>query len=136
MNQLKSAIAFLRDKSPQEIADLLRAAHVTGRPGTVSICPLANYLRSVYHGRFVIGRKHVYRVSGTKIEKHATPKCVADFIRTFDLSGFSDMLAPPPRVLGKTRDRRKADRHKKPQRKYPRQIVNHLMDSADRYNKP
>lgn len=136
-NQLQRACDDLAGKTPDQIAAMVKRRHITGRPSTTGGCPMALMFKNVYGGKFVVGRKHIYRQSGKDLQKIATPKNIAAFVRKFDISGYPELIAPPPRVkrrydLDNIKPSRKADRHKKPRTNYPRKIVNHWAIEAGR----
>lgn len=107
MSELQYAVAELAEKTPDQIYHMLKRRKITGRPGTTGDCPLARLMMGSHTGRFIVGRKFIARQSGRVIEKVATPPSLAAFLRKFDLSQYSDLLAPPPRCLTKARPREK-----------------------------
>lgn len=108
MTELEKAVAEFSSKSPDAIAAYMRRRKITGRPGTTGKCPLAKAMQATHTGRYVVGRKYIMRIMGGKAEKVKTPPTLAAFLRKFDLSQYSDLIAPPPRCL--TEDSRLARR--------------------------
>jgi len=104
--ELQKAVAELAGKTPDAIYMALKRRHITGRPGTITNCPLAKYFHEGHTGVFHVGQKFIIRRSGTNgrvIEKVTTPPNLAAFVRRFDLSEFSSLIAPPPRCMAKPR---------------------------------
>lgn len=106
MSQLHQMMHQFTGKSADEIAQLIRKRGIRGRMGTTARCPMALLLGGEGTGRFVIGRKYIVRQAGKELEKMATPKNVAAFVRKFDIGGYPELIAPPPRCTHKASDPR------------------------------
>jgi hypothetical protein len=120
MLRLTAAVASLANKTPAAIASMLGRRRITGRPGTTSNCPLARMMHNSYGGQFVVGQKFIIRRSGNSIERVPTPENLASFVRRFDLSEFSSLIAPPPRCLQPKRTRPWRSGHNPVQKHGPR----------------
>jgi len=94
METLRSAIVKFRGLSVTKIHRLITEAKIQGRRGATRGCPLARYCHLRFGGTFIVGRKHVYRQAGDKIEKVATPSNMALFIRDFDFGEYPELEAP------------------------------------------
>jgi len=103
VNVLEDVLAHFRNKTPVQIADMVRRAHIKGRTGTTTKCPLALLMAGIGTGTFVIGRKYIARRTPQGVQQVRTPDNVATFVRKFDVGGFPELMAPAPRCIAKTR---------------------------------
>jgi len=111
MSTLEDVIAQFRHKTADEIATMVRKRGIKGRMGTTYGCPMALLLDGSFTGEYVIGRKYIVRRSGAKMQKARTPRQVAIFVRKFDLGGYPDIVAPPPRCTNGQKKRHGASGH-------------------------
>lgn len=103
---LATLVADLGRRSPDAIARMLRRRRITGRPATTYGCPIAKMFTRDNGGQFVVGEKFIIRrIGARKVERVATPRNIRGFLHKFDLSGYSSLIAPPPRCLQPYRDR-------------------------------
>jgi hypothetical protein len=134
MSQLSDVLEQFRGKNADEIAAMVKRRGIKGRMGTTYGCPMALLLNQARHGEFVIGRKYVVRRSGDRIEKQRTPRNIEAFVRKFDIGGYPDMVAPPPRCVAKLGDKlRPASKGTRGQRTRP-PIKNHLAKLVGRFH--
>lgn len=140
---LKAALAEFENLTPDQIAALVQKRGIRGRAGTTYNCPLALMLSGTHGGQFVVGRKFIARRSGSRIDKIPTPKNLASFERKFDIAGYPDLIAPPPRCLAKPGEKRAASRQKKGSGAKPRGkpvlrhrhvVVNRIAQEVGRFN--
>ena len=129
---LVHAMAAFQDKSPDEIAAVVKRRGIKGRMGTTYGCPMALLLGGVSTGEFVIGRRYIVRRSGDKIEKMRTPRQIEQFMRKFDIGGYPELIAPPPRCLKPTT--RRPNKGSGSGRTRP-PIKNHLAKLVNRFGK-
>lgn len=129
---LENTLATLRGKSPDQIAEVVKRRGIRGRMGTTYGCPMALLLGGENTGDFVIGRRYIVRRSGSKIEKTRTPANVAAFVRKFDIGGFPDLIAPPPRCLAPRGAPHKKRNNGKGRTRPP--IQNHIAKLVGRFN--
>jgi hypothetical protein len=80
----------------------------------------------------VIGRRYVVRRSGNKIQKVRTPKNLAQFVRKFDIGGYPELIAPPPRCLARE-PKRPGRKHSGGPSRHPKKIINHIAKLVDRF---
>ena len=132
MAELSDILEQFKGKSADDIAAMVKRRHIKGRTGTTSRCPMALLLRGQNTGEYVIGRKYIVRRSGDNIQKVRTPRNIAVFVRKFDIAGYPDLIAPPPRCLAKEPRNRAPDTRKKPSGD-KRIIKNHLAKLVDRF---
>lgn len=131
-NQVDDVLALFEGKTPDAIAAMVKRRGIKGRMGTTYNCPMAILLHNMSTGAYVIGRRYIVRISGRDIQKAPTPKNVHQFLHKFDLGGYPDIIAPPPRCMpGKPgpKETRKGNRHKSP-------VKNHLGKLVARFVKP
>lgn len=105
---LHAIIKSLGNKPPGAIAAMLTKRKITGRPGTVSRCPLACMLHNEYGGRFIVGQRYIMHEVGHDVVKVPTPKNIAAFERLFDSGRYPQLIAPPPRCLPNAKPRNRA----------------------------
>ena len=132
MTKLDDVLSQFSGKKPDEIAEIVKRRGIKGRMGTTYGCPMALLLHGITTGDFVIGRKYIARRSGNNIDRAITPKNIADFIRKFDIGGYPELVAPPPRCLA-PRAAAPRPRGKRGTRTRP-PIKNHLAKLVGRFN--
>src|SRR5688572_17228808 len=96
---LRSAVDDVKNLTPAEIAASLAKKRILGRPGTTGRCPLALLMHNSRGRHVVVGQKLVLRQSGRHVDKVATPKNLAAFVRRFDAGKFPELIQVPPRCL-------------------------------------
>lgn len=96
---LVDILGQFKGKSPDDIAAMVKRRGIKGRMGTTHRCPMALLLDGISTGQYMIGRKYIARRSGETIEKARTPENLSTFVRKFDVGGYPDLIAPPPRCL-------------------------------------
>jgi hypothetical protein len=138
MTQVAGLQAVLREfqgKSPDDIAAMVKRRGIKGRAGTTYGCPFAMLLNGAHTGAYIIGRKYIVRRSGANIEKVHTPANIKAFVRKFDLAQYPELIAPPPRCLAKSQDKRKHGPRGGPSGKAtPKVVKNHLANLVDRFS--
>jgi hypothetical protein len=94
---INAALRDFHDRTPEQIAAMLRECGVKGRPGSTYGCPLARYLSIINGGQFIVGRKLIVRV-GAGNGKARTPPEVKAFLDEFDVKRWPDLVAKPRKV--------------------------------------
>lgn len=96
MATLQEAVEELAQKSPEEIAALLREKGIHGRRNLAMSCPLANYLTvetDITPFSVIVGP---YSIIGDtlSLEHYSTPtpNSVAAFIKAFDSGKYPDLI--------------------------------------------
>lgn len=136
MSTLDDVMVQFEGKTPDQIADMVRLHKIKGRMGTTYGCPMALLLDGISTGAYVIGRRYIARRSGKTIEKKRTPVNVATFVRKFDIGGYPDIVAPPPRCMaprGRTR-RGPKDKGGEHKNRKPRVVQNHIGKLVGRFH--
>ena len=135
MTKLNDALAHFQHKTPDQIAEIVKRNKIKGRMGTTYGCPMALLLDHTSTGSFVIGRKYIVRRSGKVIEKVRTPENIATFVRKFDIGGYPDMVAPPPRCLApRGRERKRGPDPRTDRKRKPRTVQNHIGKLVGRFH--
>lgn len=129
---LSNTLSMMRGKTPDQIAEMGKRRGIRGRMGTTYGCPMALLLGGENTGDFVIGRRYIVRRSGKNIERTRTPASVAAFVRKFDVGGYPDLIAPPPRCLAPRGPKRKTYGEGKGRTRPP--IKNHIAKLVGRFN--
>lgn len=85
----------LGQKTPEEIAEMLRRHGVTGIPGSFFECPIARLIRRETGFRVSVDRRvvDVYGVDLRRVAGLPLPKSVQDFVWQFDHGYFDDLVA-------------------------------------------
>lgn len=96
-------------KSGIKIKELLEQEGVTGRRGSVGVCPLALYLKRHWGGYWAVGRNLVICKRGPGDEEYApSPKQVRLFVESFDEGMYPSLVR---KSSGSTPDRRPTTRN-------------------------
>ena len=138
MAQLDDVLEQFRGLKPDDIAAMVKRRGIKGRMGTTYGCPMALLLDGQSTGTYVIGRRYIVRRSGRAVEKSRTPDNVRSFVRKFDIGGYPDLVAPPPRCVRQGKKAKPSgsdtNRHTKVSKKTPRVIVNHVRKLVGRFS--
>lgn len=96
MSALDEVVGRLADKTPDEIADVMRRAGIRGRRCSAKRCPIANWvvLQIPQFGGVVVGTATVSVLDPSRHLISATlPNSVASFISRFDAREYPDLIA-------------------------------------------
>lgn len=80
-----------------DVATILEAAGITGRRGSATNCPIANYLGQAGLGidRAVVGHGHINVRSGALMVWVPQPAGASAFVKDFDRGEFADLEYAP-----------------------------------------
>lgn len=134
MTMLKDELRHYVGKTPDQIAATVKRRGIKGRMGTTYGCPMALLLNGEGGGAHVIGRRFIVRRSGKNIEKIRTPDNVAAFMRKFDIGGYPDLVAPPPRCVAPRGQRVRVRKPNESGKRTRPPIKNHLAKLVGRFH--
>lgn len=99
MTSISSWVEQLDRMAADEIAALFKTEGVTGFPGVVERCPIANFLRDIGNAEYVyVGGTIVYwEATGARSRRAKARGGIIEFVTRFD-AGFYPELFPSPAV--------------------------------------